>query len=288
MDYQGMVIRPPSEALSIILQVTLGCSHNACAFCGTYRDKPFARKDWAQIEADIAFVGQYCKRQNTLFLADGDVLALPREDLVRILMRIREAAPWVRRVSCYASSRNIAARTDEELSEYRALGLRRLHLGLESGHDPTLLAIHKGATAADMIEAARRVHAAGMTLSVSCILGLAGAERSRDHALATAEVLNQMRPDHVGLLTLMLLDNTPLFREARAGRFVMPDRRGLLEELRALLSRLETRCAFAANHPSNHLVLSGRLPRDKETLLARVDAALRGEIPLREEAERGL
>ena len=130
-----------------------------------------------------------------------------------------------------------------------------------------------------MKEAARRIHAAGMLLSVSCILGLAGVERSQDHALATAEVLNQMRPEHVGLLTLMLLDNTPLFRQARAGRFVMPDRRGLLLELRALLSHLETRCAFAANHPSNHLVLSGRLPRDREALLAQVDAALCAGIP---------
>ena len=123
MDYQGMVIRPPSEAFSIILQVTLGCSHNKCTFCGTYLDKPFAVKPWQQIQTDLDFAAQYCQRQHTLFLADGDVLALPHEKIIRLLTNIKTQLPWVRRVSSYASSRNIAAKTDNELVQYQELGL---------------------------------------------------------------------------------------------------------------------------------------------------------------------
>lgn len=289
MDYQGMVIRPPSEAFSIILQVTLGCSHNACTFCGTYRDKPFAVKPWEQIEADIAFAARYCRRQHTIFLADGDVLALPHADLMRLLSTIREQVPWVRRISSYASSRNLSAKSDEELLQYRRLGLLRLYLGLESGHDPTLRAIAKGSDSAAMVEAAGRIRRADIFLSVSCILGIAGAEASQAHALATAQVLNRMEPRQVGVLTLMLLDNTPLYRRHREGRFTLPSQRELLLELRTLVEHLDLpRCQFSANHPSNYLTLSGRLPNDREEFLERIDQALSGKLALRDEGQRGL
>ncbi len=289
MDYQGMVIRPPSEAFSIILQVTLGCSHNACTFCGTYRDKPFAVKPWQRIEADIAFAARYCRRQHTLFLADGDVLALPHAELLRLLKSIRQQLPWVRRISSYASSRNIAAKSDEELHHYRNLGLLRLYLGLESGHDPTLRTIAKGADSAAMVEAARRVRQADIFLSVSCILGIAGTKNSQAHALATAQTLNRMEPQQVGVLTLMLLENTPLLRQYREGRFTMPSREELLLELRTMVEHLDLpRCQFSVTHPSNYLTLSGRLPKDREELLAHIDLALAGKIPLRTEEQRDL
>ncbi|NLZ17957.1 MAG: radical SAM protein [Desulfobulbaceae bacterium] len=289
MDYQGMVIRPPSEAFSIILQVTLGCSHNACTFCGTYREKPFAVKPWAQIEADIDFAGKYCQRQHTLFLADGDVLALPHADLVRLLESIRLNVPWVRRVSSYASSRNIAAKTDEELCQYRELGLQRLYLGLESGHNPTLKAIAKGVDAAAMVEAARRIALADMALSVSCVLGIAGKEQSQAHALATAEVLNRMQPQYIGVLTLMLLENTPLYRLYKDGRFILPSQTKLLLELRTMVEHLDLpRCLFSANHSSNYLSLNGRLPKDRDEFLARIDEAIAGTTPLRSEYQRAL
>lgn len=289
MDYQGMVIRPPSEALSIILQVTLGCSHNACTFCGTYREKRFALKSWAQIEADIAFAGQYCKRQHTLFLADGDVLALPHADIMRILETIQQKVPWVRRISSYASSRNIESKTDEELRQYREHGLQRLYLGLESGHDPTLKAIAKGAGSASMITAAQRLRQADIALSISCILGIAGAAESQVHALATAQVLNRMEPQYIGVLTLMLLENTPLYRRYREGRFILPSQRELLLELRTIVEHLNLpRCLFSANHPSNYLSLNGRLPKDREEMLGLIDQALAGTIGLRHEMQRAL
>lgn len=284
-----MVIRPPSEALSIILQVTLGCSHNACTFCGTYREKPFALKSWEQIEADIAFAGRYCKRQHTFFLADGDVLALPHADIMRILEAIRHQVPWVRRISSYASSRNLAAKSDEELRQYREHGLQRLYLGLESGHDPTLKAIAKGTDSAAMIAAAQRLHQADIALSVSCILGIAGAADSQAHALATAQVLNRMEPQYIGVLTLMLLENTPLYRRYREGRFILPSQKELLMELRTMVEHLDLpRCLFSANHPSNYLSLNGRLPKDREKMLALIDQAIEGTIGLRHELQRAL
>ena len=289
MDYQGMVIRPPSEAFSIILQVTLGCSHNKCTFCGTYLDKPFAVKPWQQIQTDLDFAAQYCQRQLTLFLADGDVLALPHKEIIRLLESIRSQLPWVRRVSSYASSRNIAAKTDEELLQYRKLGLLRLYLGLESGHDQTLKAINKGSDSTRMIAAAERIQKADIALSVSCILGVAGVELSQDHALATAEVLNKMHPQQIGVLTLMLLDETPLARSYQKGEFQLPDKEGLLLELRTLVQHLDLpRCQFHVNHPSNYLALSGRLPKDREKMVELIDQALAGEIPLKIEKSRTL
>ncbi len=289
MDYQGMVIRPPSEAFSIILQVTLGCSHNKCTFCGTYLDKPFAVKPWQQIQTDLDFAAQYCQRQHTLFLADGDVLALPHEKIIRLLTNIKTQLPWVRRVSSYASSRNIAAKTDNELVQYQELGLLRLYLGLESGHDQTLKAINKGSDSTRMIAAAERIQKADIALSVSCILGVAGVELSQDHALATAEVLNKMHPQQIGVLTLMLLDETPLARSYQKGEFQLPDKEGLLLELRTLVQHLDLpRCQFHVNHPSNYLALSGRLPKDREKMVELIDQALAREIPLKIEKSRTL
>lgn len=289
MDYQGMVIRPPSEAFSIILQVTLGCSHNKCTFCGTYLDKPFRVKPWEQIEEDIAFAAQYCKRQHTIFLADGDVLALPHKQIIRLLESIRSQVPWVRRVSCYASSRNIARKTDDELRQYRELGLLRLYLGLESGHDETLVAIKKGADSSQMIEAAQRIQKADIALSISCMLGIAGVELSQEHARATAEVLNQIHPQQIGVLTVMLLEGTPLANDFEQGTFQLPSKEELLQELRTMVELIDLpRCQFHANHPSNYVELSGRLPKDREKMLDQIDQAIAGTVSLRSEHARAL
>lgn len=289
VDYQGDIIRPPSEAFSLILQVTTGCSHNRCTFCGAYGAKPFRIKPWSQIEADLDFAATWCRRHTTLFLADGDALALPHAQMVALLQHIRRTLPWIRRVSSYATCQNILARTDEELNEYKALGLSRLYMGLETGHEPTLRAIAKGVDSGRMIDAGWRVRAAGMFLSVTCLLGIAGAECSLDHARATARVLSRMQPHQIAVLTLMLLANTPLYRQMRAGRFFLPDPAGLFEELRCLLAELEPfRTQFHANHASNYFSLSGRLPKDREAMLATIDQALAGVLPLKPEPCRAL
>jgi len=289
VDYQGDIIRPPSEAFSIILQVTIGCSHNRCTFCGAYRDRAFQIKPTERIIEDLDFAARWCRRQTTLFLADGDALALPDPLLRALLARIREKLPWVRRVSCYASCQNIDAKTDAELSAYRQLGLSRLYLGLESGHDPTLKAIAKGGDSEAMIIAGQRVRAAGIFLSVTCLLGIAGAVDSLAHAAATATVLNRMQPHQIAVLTLMLLANTPLYRQMQAGRFTLPDQGQLFRELRCLLAGLGPhRTQFHANHASNYFSLNGRLPKDTAGMLATIDQALAGTLALKPEPHRAL
>ncbi|MHB8809641.1 MAG: radical SAM protein [Desulfobulbaceae bacterium] len=289
MNYEGDIIRPPSEAFSIILQATVGCSHNKCTFCGAYRDRAFRLKEEEIVEADLAFAAQYCRRQQTLFLADGNCLAMPQAKLAGLLQRIRRILPWVRRVSLYANGRDILRRTPEELRQLRELGMTRLYMGLETGHDPTLLAIAKGSDSREMIAAGQRVREAGIFLSVTVLLGIAGSRDSQEHARATALVLNQMRPNQVAALTLMLLANTPLARSASEGVFALPDRTSLLLELRTMLEGLDLdRAQFQANHASNYFELDGRLARDKIRLIGQVDDALAGAIKLKPENRRAL
>ncbi|WP_028579096.1 radical SAM protein [Desulfogranum japonicum] len=289
MDYQGEIIRPPSEANSIILQVTTGCSHNRCTFCGAYTDKQFKRKKWETIEQDLIFASTRCKRQKTLFLADGDALALPHEDLLVLLERIQYYLPWIRRISSYASVQNIARKTPGELSEYRNHKLQRIYLGLESGLDEVLKRVRKDVTSLDCIEMAQKIRCAGFFLSVTCLLGLGGTELSTEHADATAKVLTQMQPNQIAMLTLMLLPGTSLHNDWRAGRFQLPDQYGLLRELRMILVGMPAvRSQFFANHASNYLNIQGRLPRDRETMIAQLDNALAGKIHLKPEHFRRL
>lgn len=289
MHYEGNIIRPPSEANSIILQVTVGCSHNACTFCGAYRDKRFRIKENAIVNEDIRFAQQYCRRQRTVFMADGNVLVIPQEDLVALLKRIRNELPFVRRVSMYANARDILRKTDAQLSQLRQLGLQRIYMGLESGHDATLKAIAKGDTVQSIVEAGIRAREAGIFLSVTVLLGIAGIELSQEHALATADALNGMQPSQVAVLTLMVLGNTPLAARMEQGMFRLPGQKELFLELRTLLQHLElSRSQFQANHASNYFVLNGRLPRDKEKFLYFVNEALSGNILLKSEENRAL
>ncbi|HEB69333.1 MAG TPA: radical SAM protein [Desulfobulbus sp.] len=289
MHYEGTVIRPPSEWNSIILQVTVGCSHNRCTFCGAYRDKQFRIKKQPEIDRDLAFAARYCKHQKTVFLADGDALVIPHQQMVLLFKTIYRQLPWVRRISLYANCRDILARSGEQLEELKKLGLGRIYMGLESGHDPTLAAVKKGATAAEMIKAGRRVRRAGLFLSVSCLLGLGGKKFSMAHAAATAELLRAMQPSQIAILTLMLMGNTELAEESRTGRFIMPAREELFGELRALVAGLDgIRAQFQANHASNYFSLDGRLPRDKNKFLTLIDQAAAGTMPLKTENQRAL
>ena len=291
MHYQGNIIRPPSEANAIILQVTVGCSHNRCTFCGAYRapEQKFHIKDDRIIAEDIAFAAQYCRRQKTVFLADGDALIIPQQRLLSLCQKIRVELPWVRRISLYANSRDILKRSPQELSELKKAGVGRIYMGLESGHDLTLQAICKGATANEMIEAGQRVREAGIFLSVTCLLGVGGTQFSQQHAEDTATVLSTMRPSQIAVLTLMLLENTELGQATAAGAFQLPDQVGLFRELRTLLAGLEDfRCQFQANHASNYFTLDGRLPKDRKDFLATIDQALSGAVTLKPEGLRGL
>lgn len=289
MHYEGTVIRPPSEADSIILQVTVGCSHNKCTFCGAYKDVAFRLKDLQVVDEDIFFAARYCKKQRRVFLADGDVLILSQQRLVSLLEKINANLPWVNRVGLYGNAKSIRSKTVSQLRELKKLGLNRVYMGLESGHDPTLERINKGADSAAMIDAAQKVKEAGLFLSVTVLLGVAGLKDSKPHAEATGRVLSAMSPNQIGVLTLMLLPNTPLYIQQKEGTFLLPGQATLLEELRTMVEHLETEKAqLQTNHASNYLPINGRLPRDKKTILNRIDQALRGEVALVHETYRAL
>ena len=289
MHYEGNIIRPPSEANSILLQVTVGCSRNRCTFCGTYRGERFRIKPEEIVREDIAFAASHCRRQRRLFLCDGDALVIPQPRLVAILREVRAQLPWVTRVGSYANARSIGLKSDGELRELRELGLGILYMGLESGDDATLKAIRKGADAATQTAMGRKAIEAGMKLSVTVILGIAGRSRSAVHARETAAVLSAIDPDYVGALSLMLIPGTPLYEDWRAGAFELPEPDEMLAELRTLIA--ETRLSqglFHANHASNYLPIKARLPKDRDAVVALIDRALAGGVALKPEFMRGL
>jgi radical SAM superfamily enzyme YgiQ (UPF0313 family) len=289
MHYEGNCIRPPSEAQSILLQVTLGCSHNKCAFCGTYDDKRFTIKDDDIILSDILFASKYMKRQDRVFLMDGDALIIPQKRLMWILGQLKEHLPWVRRVGSYANTKSIGLKTVEELEQLKENGLGILYLGVETGDDELREKIRKGSTAQACIEMGKKVRAAGIKLSVTVLLGVAGREGSLEHAKATGRLLSAMDPNYVGALTLMLVPGTPLYEEYHKGEFQIPDEQGFLLELREMISHTNlTRGLFFSNHASNYLPIKARLPKGKQEALDTIDSALRGEIGLKSEWMRGL
>jgi len=289
MQYEGNVIRPPSEADSIILQVTVGCSHNRCTFCGAYRDVAFRIKSEEEILADLAFAARYMQRQRRLFLADGDVLSLSMRRLERIFQAVHEKLPWIRRIGLYGNAKNIRHKTVADFRRLKELGLDRIYMGLESGDDSVLAGIAKGVASRQLIEAAGMVKEAGIFLSVTVLLGIGGVSASEDHARATAEVLNAMEPDQIAILTLMLLENTPLYRDWQAGRFLLPESLQLLRELRSMVEGLTvSRGQLHANHASNYLSIAARMPRDKEKVLQLIDQAMAGRLSLKPEHLRAL
>ncbi len=289
MHYEGYCIRPPSEADSILLQVTVGCSHNRCSFCGTYTDKRFRIKDDGIILEDIRWASRHLSREDRLFLMDGDALIIPQKRLLWILERIREYLPNVKRVGAYANTKSIQKKSLEELRALREMNLGILYYGIETGDDALREAIRKGSTAATAIEAGRKVKEAGILLSVTVLLGIAGREHSLRHARATGELLSAMDPDYVGALTVMLIPGTPLYEDYVKGTFQLPDEAGILRELREMIAHTElSRGYFFSNHASNYLPIKAKLPSGKPRALEMIDAALRGEIALKPEWMRAL
>jgi len=252
MHYEGNCIRPPPEAYSILLQVTVGCSHNKCTFCGTFKDKQFRIKDNDVILSDILYASKYMKRQDQVFLMDGDALIIPQKRLLWILERIQEHFPWVKRVGAYANTKSIGMKSPRETTELREKGLGMLYLGVETGDDEIRKKINKGSSTQHCLEMGKRVKAAGMQLTVTLLLGIAGNERSLAHARATGELISAMDPDYASALTVMLIPGTPLWEEYERGDFEMPDERGLLMEMREMIAHTNvTHCLFSSSHASN-------------------------------------
>ena len=291
MRYHGTVVRPPSEADSYILQVTLGCSHNRCTFCGTYLDKPFRARAADEVLEDVALASERLPDTRRVFLADGNALVVSTRRLAGILDALASGFPRLRRVGIYANARDLLDKSHADLAMLRRKKLEIVYLGLESGSDEVLRRIHKGATAAEMVEAVHKAKHAGMRVSVIALLGIGGTDLSARHAEQTGRVVSAMDPHYLSMLTLMLVPGTELYRRWQSGTFEPMKPEGLLTELRQVVTHLNglSRCVFRTNHASNYLPLAGTLSRDRERLLATLDQALaQGRSALRPEAWRAL
>ena len=272
---EDIVIRPPSEANSIIIQATRGCSHNRCIFCGVYKGSVFGITSENDIDRQLDFARQHCTHQSRVFIGAGDALILSQATLLELFDKITVKLPWVTRISLYANGRAIRSKSDADLEVLKRNRLDRIYMGIESGDDYLLDWMKKGETAATMEVAGTRVVAAGIFLSTTVLLGIAGRERSKVHAQKTAALLNRIKPNQIAALSLMPLDNTELGRLCRSGEFVELSAEQTSEELKTLISSLTIdRVQFMANHASNYVPLSGRLQKDKKKFLRALDQAL--------------
>ena len=289
MQYYGDVYRPPSEASSLIIQVTLGCSHNTCAFCTMYKEKRFYNRPLEDVLADLREVAErYSTRVRRIFLADGDALIRKTDDLLVILDEIAKLYPNCERVTAYASPGSLLIKKEEELRKLREHGLTMVYLGLESGSDEVLKLMTKGFTSAQIVEGGLKARRAGMQLSVTAIAGLGGKKLSREHVEGTARALSEMDPEYVGVLTLEVHPDTPLEAWVKDGSFELLDSTEVLQETRRLVELMDCPgCVFRMNHASNYLPLAGTFNEDRDKILAQIDQALAGEIRLRPEWARG-
>lgn len=275
MKYVGTVYRPPSEAHSLIIQVTLGCSHNKCTFCGSYQGKPFKIRSLQEIREDLEDA-RYMGPVQRVFLADGDALFIPQNRLIQILELVNEHFPSLERIGVYGNAKDVLRKSVPELEMLRSLKMEIVYLGVETGNPELLVKIRKGASYDELVEAARTVKRAGIMLSVTVLLGIGGTELSEAHARDTARILTDMDPDYVGALSVILVPGTPLHREYEEGRFQVPDPFGLINELRIMIAESSfTHCVFRSNHASNYLPVKASLPEDKEMILTAIDHVLK-------------
>jgi radical SAM superfamily enzyme YgiQ (UPF0313 family) len=283
------VIRPPSEADSFLLQVTLGCSADHCSFCGAYKTKPFRIKDPEEVFSDIDRCARRYPGTRRVFLMDGDALVLGNNKLVPILEKMENVFPGLSRVSAYANGSNITRKSDAELTELYAHKLSLIYMGLESGSQSVLDRCGKTSSAEEMIQAVRRAERAGIRSSVIVLLGLGGKKHSAEHVRGTIEALNRMQPRYLSFLSLMVIPSTPLAEDVRRGDFEELGPKELLQEACEMIRGLELkRTVFRSNHASNYLSLEGTFPKDKTALLKSLKAAIDRETTLRPDFARGL
>lgn len=274
---EGNVFRPPSEAHSFILRVTVGCSHNKCTYCNMYRNVRFRMRSMAEIELQIKKAAVYAEFIKRIFLADGDALILPTSVLLEILTKLKAIFPKLQRVSCYASPGSILRKSPEDLKLLREHGLLLVYYGLETGSDRILRDVNKGVSAAEAIEAGQKIVAGGIKLSVMIISGLGGVKNSALHAAETAKAVNLIRPHMLSALTLMLYRGCELLEDFEAGRFEPLNPHQIMLELHDIISRIDlptdSHMLFRSSHPSNYAVLAATLPRDRQKLCAQIIAA---------------
>lgn len=273
MRYEGLVYRPPSEARSLIVQVTIGCAHNKCTFCTMYKDKQFRVRKKEEVLEDFQMAyDTYGDRIHRIFLADGDALIVRTPDLLDILNFIREKFPSTERVTSYGTPGDILRKSEEELKSLARAGLDMVYMGAESGDAVTLERINKGVTREEIIEAGQKLRRCGIRSSITLISGLGGRERKREHAVESAKLISAIKPDYVGFLTLMLDESTEIYRQIQAGEMELLTPEEVVEEMRLFLTNVDSQgTVFRANHASNYVILKGNLNEDIEEMLQRLD-----------------
>ncbi|MDC0240841.1 radical SAM protein [Candidatus Nitrosopelagicus sp.] len=273
LNYDAPLYRPPSEANSLIFQVTLGCSFNQCSFCDMYRSKEYSERTWDEVKGEIDMMAKIMPDTQRVFLADGDAINLSTEYMVKILKYIREKFSSIERISCYAMPMNLLKKTPEDLQELHDAGLNMLYLGIESGSDIVLRKVTKGATSKTIIKACNKAKDVGFKLSCMVILGLGGKKYSKENAIETGKVISASKPDFVGALTLYLENGIKdEFITKWGGEFVKIDDNESLEELELLVSNInaENKIVFRANHGSNAYNIAGTFPQDKDEMLEKI------------------
>lgn len=289
MRYEGAVYRPPSEGRSLIVQATIGCSHNKCSFCNMYKVKQFRMRNLDEVIEDLTWAREKYGYIEKIFIADGDALIMPSDKIIIILDKINELFPQCKRVTIYASPRSILLKTPEELQILKSKGLTMVYLGIESGDDEILLKVNKGATSKELIEAGKKIKNSGIKLSCTLISGLGGVENWKNHAINSAKVINGIDPDYLGLLTLMTPEDAPIYEEIKKGSLVLLNPKEVMEEVYDLVKGLElTNCIFRSNHASNYAPLAAVLGKEKERLLSDIEGFLEGENNFKPEYFRGL
>lgn len=273
--YEGRIFRPPSEANSLIIQVTVGCSHNACTFCNMYKEKSFRIKPIEKVLADINQIPSIYEKVKKIFIADGDALVIPISYWEKLIDALRSKFLRVERISCYASPKSVLDKRDQELARLKGLGIDIVYMGLESGSDRILKKIRKDVTSKEMIQAGLKLKSAGIRQSITVILGLGGRGLSTIHIEDTAKVLNLMDPEYLGLLTLIIEEDMPIFEEVKSGDFSPLNEKEALLELRNLIDKLSlSNCILRSNHASNYIAIKGTLPNDKVGLVEKLDMSL--------------
>ena len=278
MRYEGTVYRPPSEAGSLIIQLTIGCARNTCTFCNMYKDKKFRIRPLEEVVEDLEMARSYYSRIKVrrIFLADGDALIVKTEDLLYIIAKCKEIFPEVERISVYGAPKDILHKTPEELATLKAAGLDMVYMGLESGADEVLQAVKKGVTADEMIEAGKKVRAAGMVLSMTVISGLGGKKLWREHALGSARVISASKPEYVGFLTLMIEPGTEMYDQYNRGEIELLTPHEVLDETELFIRSVDAEgTMFRSNHASNYIPLGGTLNGERDKILEQIEISRR-------------
>lgn len=290
MRYEGNIYRPPSEAYSLLIQVTIGCSHNKCTFCSMFKDKRFRVREVSEVLEDLQMARKVYRKVEKIFLCDGDALCLANSKLVAILDRINELFPECKRISVYGSAKDVLRKTPQELKELQSKGVGMIYLGAESGSNKVLEMINKGVTIEQEIEAVHKIENSGIEASVTFISGMGGKALWEEHAIETGKAISKMNATYVSLLTLMLDPIAPIYGQIQRGEFELLSAEEVLAETYLMMKHAnpDEVCVFRSNHASNYVSLRGNLPFDKARMMDQLDRAMKDHGLIKDEMFRML